>query len=74
MQTSCLNLFSQSSFAYMQRTLSQFLLTILLSLIATFFVTTPLFSAEENTDSDLKTRPGPPPGFENLVNPQNYFG
>ena len=79
MQTSCLNLFSQSSFAYMQRTLSQFLLTILLSLIATFFVTTPLFSAEENTDSDLKTRPGPPPGFENLANPQTtsvdvYYG
>ena len=47
--------------------------------MAAILTATPPASAEENTDPDLKSKPGPPPGFEDLANPQTtavdvYYG
>jgi len=52
---------------------------ILLLLVAAISLSTTLLSAEENSKTELKTKPGPPPGFEELANPQTtavdvYYG
>lgn len=49
------------------------------TLLAAFVFATPIYSADEDSNSELKTKPGPPPGFEELANPQTtavdlYYG
>ncbi len=52
---------------------------IFVALILAFFLASPLFSADSNHAPVLKTKPGPPPGFEDLAKPQTtsvdiYYG
>ncbi len=51
----------------------------LLSLTVVLLLCTAFANAEEESKPDLKTKPGPPPGFEDLANPQTtaidvYYG
>ncbi len=71
--------FFRRSYAYMLRTLSNCACTSKLFLIAAFLAPSILFSAEDSTEPALRTKPGPPPGFEDLANPQTtavdiYYG
>ena len=64
--------FLKSSSACVQSSWIKFLRKIKLYLIAIFFVPTVLIAEDNSSEPVLKTKPGPPPGFEDLANPQNY--
>jgi len=67
------NCFSMQRSNKIQLALARSFITVALLIAA------PLITAEESESSGLKTKPGPPPGFEDLANPQTtaidiYYG
>ena len=71
--------FLRSLSACMQSSWFNITWAISLFLIATFLVPSILFAEGDSAEIILKTKPGPPPGFEDLANPQTtavdiYYG
>lgn len=79
MKYPCLIKCGRNLFSTVRKTFIPLLTKLLLSMMAALLFATAFVQAEEDLKSELKTKPGPPPGFEDLANPQTtavdvYYG